>query len=73
MSKLSILYTNANQLKNKMNELNIRINDNMPNIIGITEVKNKNKQQNIKLAEYSLHATEKCNIISKSIENNTGR
>ena len=52
--KLKCLYTNADQLKNKMNELHTRISDTDPHIIGITEVKPKNKLCQVGAAEYSL-------------------
>jgi hypothetical protein len=35
------MYTNADQLKNKLAELEIRIEEHQPWIIGITEVKPK--------------------------------
>ena len=41
LPKLKCFYTNADQLFNKLPELMVRTRDNKPDIIGITEVKNK--------------------------------
>jgi hypothetical protein len=54
IDNLKCFYTNADQLKNKMTELLVRIGDSMPHIIGITEVKPKNCTAKYNLAEYSL-------------------
>ena len=54
IDKLKCFYTNADQLRNKMTELQVRIGDVMPHIIGITEVKPKSSAHQYKLAEYSL-------------------
>ena len=39
LPKLNCFYTNADQLLNKITELEVRSRDARPNIIGITEVK----------------------------------
>ena len=39
LPKLSCIYTNADQLFNKLPELTVRTRDDKPKIIGITEVK----------------------------------
>jgi hypothetical protein len=44
LPKLKCFYTNADQLFNKLPELMVRTRDNKPDIIGITEVKNKNNR-----------------------------
>ena len=51
---LNCIYTNADQFRNKLNELKVRIRDNLPKIIGITEVKPKNSQYKLNPAEFSL-------------------
>ena len=55
LPKLDCFYTNADQLFNKMSELNVRTRDNKPNIIGtfITEVKPKANRYKLSTAEYS--------------------
>ena len=73
LSKLQVFYTNADQLKNKLNELNTRLAKSLPDIIGITEVKNKNNFQNIKTAEYTLDVSNNYNIFQKNVENDSGR
>ena len=73
LQKMNILYTNADQLKNKLNELNARIKDNIPNIIGITEVKNKNKQSEIVLAEYTLDVSSNFCLFQKNLDTDKGR
>ena len=54
IDRLKCFYTNADQLKNKMTELQVRIGDVMPHIIGITEVKPKSSTYQCKTAECSL-------------------
>lgn len=53
-SKFTCLYTNADSLLNKRNELKIEIALTKPKIIGITEVKPKNARFDIALAELQL-------------------
>ena len=52
--KINCMYTIADQLKNKLSEMKVRVSNSMPSIIGVTEVKPKNKQTQIKEPEYSL-------------------
>ena len=54
IKKFKCLYTNADQLRNKMTELQVRISDVMSHIIGITEVKPKISAHQYQFAEYSL-------------------
>jgi hypothetical protein len=53
------MYTNADSLHNKINELKLLINSISikPSVIAITEIKHKNKWQT-KLSEFSLHGYE---------------
>ena len=44
LPKLNCFYTNADQLLNKITELEVRSRDDRPNIIGITEVKPKHNR-----------------------------
>ena len=39
---MKCLYTNADSLKNKFSEFSIRVNEQSPMIIGVTEVKPNN-------------------------------
>ena len=52
--QLAFMYTNADQLKNKMDELELRTSELKPDIIAITEVKPKRPNCLINIAEYSL-------------------
>ena len=54
LPQLNCFYTNADQLMNKLTELEIRTQDTKPNIIGITEVKPKNCRYATRVSEYSL-------------------
>ena len=40
--KLNCFYTNADQLRNKMSELTLRVRNEKPMVVGVTEVKPKN-------------------------------
>lgn len=40
-NSVSFMYTNADSLRNKFNEFQIRVRNNKPKIIGVTEVKAK--------------------------------
>ena len=48
------MYTNADQLKNKLQEMKTRMSHTMPSIIGITEVKAKNRSMKMKESEFSV-------------------
>ena len=52
---LKCVYTNADQLLNKIPELIVRARDIKPHIMGITEVNPKNSRYNPGIAEYSLN------------------
>lgn len=70
---LNCLYTNADQLKNKMSELSIRVNNENPDIIGITEVKAKKRQSNIKASEFHIEGNQNYKMFSKNVEDEQGR
>ena len=55
--KLQFMYTNADQLSNKITELELRVQEHLPHIIGITEVKPKNSRYSMNEAEFSLEDT----------------
>ena len=69
---INITYTNADQLKNKMNELTqyIQYTDTLPQIIAVTEIKPKNNRYPVFPAEYNLpdYVT-----YHKNVDNNIGR
>ena len=73
LNNLTCLYTNADQFKNKMTELEMRTQDHTPMIMGITEVKPKNTRCKSKVAEYTLTTTNNHDIFQKNIENEVGR
>ena len=52
--KLSCTYTNADQLNNKFNELQLLVKTHDPDIIAITEVKTKNCRFQPQIGEYLL-------------------
>ncbi|KAG1701354.1 Ribosome biogenesis protein bop1-B [Nymphon striatum] len=62
-----------NQLHNKLPELDVRVKENVPQIIGITEVKPKNSRFTQKISEFNLDQESVYYTFSKNIENNTGR
>jgi hypothetical protein len=69
LPKLKCFYTNTDQLFNKLPELlMVRTRDNKPDIIGITEVKNKNNRQNPGTAEYSIGEVGKYQMFAKNID-----
>ena len=65
-------YTNADTLRNKIDELKLRLKfaEKKPEIIMINEVKPKNARYSLDEAEISL---ENYNIITKNIDSNDGR
>ena len=71
--KINCMYTNADRLKNKLSEMKVRVSNSMPSIIGVTEVKPKNKQTQIKESEYSLSEVGNYDMFSTNIENDKGR
>ncbi len=69
---LKCMYTNADSLKNKLNEFTTRVLDCNPDIICITEVKPKNMKDNLTESEFSLKE-KGYNMFPLNIENNIGR
>lgn len=64
--RLKFIYTNADQLKNKLTELNQRIMDTNPDIIGITEVKAKNRLQDMSAAEFNVESTSDYQMLTET-------
>lgn len=64
---LKCLYTNADQLKNKLSELELRMKDETPSIIGVTEVSPKARRADIRQEEYSLESLRNFKIFSKNL------
>ncbi len=54
VSGMKCMYTNADQLRNKMDELRVRATNYEPYIIGITETKPKRASFNVSSAELSI-------------------
>jgi hypothetical protein len=73
MDNLKCFYTNADQLKNKMTEFQIRVGEWMPHIIGITEVKPKSSLCVMNSAEFILEEVGEYDIHSKNIGETQGR
>ena len=68
---LDCFYTNADQLRNKMSELTVRVKNENPMIVGVTEVKPKRRTEDqIPPAEYSIDNYE---MFHKNLDNSTGR
>lgn len=72
ISGIKCFYTNADQLRNKMNELNVRVQEDLPQIIGIAEPKPKHSRLQVNLAEFSLDVGN-YDIFSKNIDEERGR
>jgi hypothetical protein len=70
---LKCFYTNADQLKNKMQELETRLRNRLPHIIGITEVKPKNSKYVMSPSEFILDQVSDYNLFSTNINNSVGR
>jgi hypothetical protein len=66
-------YTNADQLRNKLNELEVRLRDYKPHIVGITEVKPKNSILQVNPAEFSLSEVGEYNMFCKNVDCSVGR
>ncbi len=69
---LKCMYTNADSLKNKLNDFTVRILDYNPDIICVNEVKPKNMKENLTESEFSLKE-KGYNMFPLNIDNNTGR
>ena len=69
-NNLSIIYTNADSLANKLKDLEILINSfsEKPKIIAVTEIKSKILTSGLQLAEFNLKG---YNIISNDLDINS--
>ena len=70
---LRCLYTNADQLKNKMDEMETRIREYRPHIVGITEVKAKNSQRRCSPAEYNMVTLNNYDMFGVNLDSDKGR
>jgi len=73
VNKLKCIYTNADQLRNKFSEFQIRIRDQKPMIIGVTEVKAKNSKTKPSPSEYKMEWSTEYNMFHANLNNNEGR
>ena len=74
--QIKCMYTNADQLKNKMNELTDRIKLEWPDLIAINEVKYKNtKDRKLGEGEFTIDMEigNKYEVFSNNIEEDEGR
>lgn len=71
--RVMCLYTNADQIHNKMHEFTARLKV-LPliHIVGITEVKSKNRKRKMIPVEFNLDDID-YNIFSRNIDNDIGR
>ena len=67
---MNCFYTNADQLLNKITELEVRTREVRPNIIGFTEVKPKHNRYKPTKAEYTIGDYK---MYAKNLETNEGR
>ncbi len=72
-SGIRVLYTNADQLMNKLNELYARIQEDKPRIVGITEVKPKNPNCTYKESEFNIIEVYEYKTFSKNLSETWGR
>ena len=70
MNNILCFYTNADQLRNKLNEFERRIEELKPHIIAINEVKPKNPKCNVTIPEFSIKG---YTMFTKNIESSEGR
>ncbi|XP_060064039.1 uncharacterized protein LOC132544460 [Ylistrum balloti] len=56
-----------------MSVLSIRVNKENPDVIGITEVKAKNRVCSLNTSEFSIEGNQNYSIFSKNVENDQGR
>ena len=73
VDKLLCFYTNADSLRNKFTEFQVRIRDSKPKIIGITEVKAKNSWFKLNPAEFTMEWCADYDMFSVNIDNDIGR
>ena len=70
--EMTVMYTNADALSNKLDLLSNRVRMENPSIIGINEVKAKNMRYRTLDAEYNLER-EGYNMFTNNVENDIGR
>ena len=70
---MKVLYTNADQFKNKINEMEQRIILENPEIIGINEVKPKTKKVQYNPAEYDVDPNKLYDKWDNNLDNEVGR
>ena len=70
VNNILCFYTNADQLRNKLNEFERRIKELKPHIIAINEVKPKNPKCNVTIPELSIKG---YTMFTKNIESSEGR
>ena len=68
INRIKVLYTNANQLTNKIELLRSRCKHEEPTVIGINEVKHKNNRYPVNAAEFKLE-----DLNYDMFKKNTGR
>ncbi len=73
LKKIPVMYTNADSLKNKFTEFKVRVQDKMPMIIGINEVKPKNSTNTLHEAEFNLDEVGNYDVTPVNIDNRVGR
>ena len=73
VNKIKCIYTNADQLRNKLSEFQIRIRDQKHTIVGVTEVKAKNSKTKPLPSEYKMEWSSDYNIFHANLESNEGR
>ena len=74
INKISCMYTNVDQFHRKFPEFLIRVADERPMIIGITEVKPKNSSETLFSAEFAIDHIGEYDLPShRNISNKIGR
>ena len=74
LSKIPCFYTNADQFRSKFPEFSIRVQNEQPMLIAITEVKPKHSIDKLFLAEFSIdHIGDYDSPLHRNITNDTGR
>ena len=71
-NRIKVMYTNADQLKNKLDEMRDRIVQTLPDIIAVNEVKPKAKGT-YSLADFKIDEEEEYEIFQNNIDKAVGR
>ena len=69
---IKVMYTNCDQMSNKIDEIEDRITISNPHIIAINEVKPKAKK-NYSMKDFNCDKNDHYNVISNNIDNDIGR